>query len=58
MCLVAIFKLKNHGFGFRNHRRSFLMPDPCKEEAVTLRDGIEEMSQAFGLDADEIKQRR
>jgi hypothetical protein len=34
------------------------MPDPCKEEAVTLRDGIEEMSQAFGLDADEINQRR
>jgi hypothetical protein len=34
------------------------MPDPCKEEAVTLRDVIEEMSQAFGLDADEGGKRR
>jgi len=33
------------------------MPDPCEEEAVTLRDGIDEMSAAFGLDPDEVRRR-
>ena len=31
--------------------------DPCEEEASVLRDGIDEMTRAFGLDPNDVRPR-
>ena len=31
--------------------------DPCEEEASVLRDGMEEMTRAFGLNPEDVRQR-
>ena len=31
--------------------------DPCEEEASVLRDGVDEMTRAFGLDPNDVRPR-